>query len=82
MTTMRSVQVARPGDLKQIAILVLLMHGDDDQIVPIDTSPRASAKLRRSTALKIYPGRRMVWPRRCATRATRISFPSSKAEGS
>ncbi len=43
-------------DLKQIAIPVLLMHGDDDQIVPIDASARASAKLLRNAALRIYPG--------------------------
>jgi non-heme chloroperoxidase len=43
-------------DLKQIAIPVLLMHGDDDQIVPIDASARSSAKLLRNAVLKIYPG--------------------------
>jgi non-heme chloroperoxidase len=43
-------------DLKKIDIPVLLMHGDDDQIVPIDASALMSAKLLRNATLKIYPG--------------------------
>ena len=43
-------------DLKQITIPVLLIHGDDDQIVPIDASARAAVKLLRNTTLKVYPG--------------------------
>jgi non-heme chloroperoxidase len=32
------------------------MHGDDDQIVPIDASARLSAKLVQRSTLKVYPG--------------------------
>lgn len=43
-------------DLKKIEIPVLVMHGDDDQIVPIDASGRASAKILKNAILKVYPG--------------------------
>jgi non-heme chloroperoxidase len=43
-------------DLKEIAIPVLLIHGDDDQIVPIEASARAAARLLRNATLKVYPG--------------------------
>lgn len=43
-------------DLKKIDIPTLIMHGDDDQIVPIEASGRASAKLVRNATLKVYPG--------------------------
>lgn len=32
------------------------MHGDDDQIVPIDNSARLAINLLRKGELKIYPG--------------------------
>jgi non-heme chloroperoxidase len=35
---------------------LLLIHGDDDQIVPIDAAARAAAKLLPNATLKIYPG--------------------------
>jgi non-heme chloroperoxidase len=35
---------------------VLVMHGDDDQIVPIDDSAKLSIKLLKEGSLKIYPG--------------------------
>ena len=43
-------------DLKAIEVPTLVMHGDDDQIVPIDDSARLSAPLLRNGQLKIYPG--------------------------
>ena len=43
-------------DLKRIDVLTLVMHGDDDQIVPIAASAMLSAKLIKSAALKVYPG--------------------------
>lgn len=43
-------------DLKKIDIPVLVMHGDDDQIVPIADSAPLSAKLVKHGTLKIYPG--------------------------
>ena len=41
-------------DLKAIAVPTLVMHGDDDQIVPIADSALLSAKLLRSGTLKVY----------------------------
>ncbi len=43
-------------DLKAIAVPTLVMHGDDDQIVPIADSALLSAKLVRDATLKVYPG--------------------------
>jgi non-heme chloroperoxidase len=43
-------------DLKAIDVPVLVMHGDDDQIVPIADSAELSIKLLKHGTLKIYPG--------------------------
>jgi non-heme chloroperoxidase len=43
-------------DLKSITIPVLVMHGDDDQIVPYENSGLLSAKLLQNSTLKIYSG--------------------------
>ena len=43
-------------DLKRITIPVLVMHGDDDQIVPYAGSAPLSAKLLQNSTLKTYPG--------------------------
>jgi len=43
-------------DLKKIEVPVLIMHGDDDQIVPIQNSALLSAKLVKNGTLKVYPG--------------------------
>ena len=43
-------------DLKSIDVPVLVLHGDDDQIVPIADSALLSAKLLRNARLKVYPG--------------------------
>jgi non-heme chloroperoxidase len=43
-------------DLKQIEVPVLVMHGEDDQIVPIADSALLSAKLLKHATLKTYPG--------------------------
>ena len=43
-------------DLKKIDIPVLVMHGDDDQIVPIDDAGRLSVKLVQNGTLKVYAG--------------------------
>ena len=42
-------------DLKSIDVPTLVMHGDDDQIVPIADSAPLSAKLLKKSTLKIYP---------------------------
>ncbi|MEO6376610.1 MAG: alpha/beta hydrolase, partial [Caulobacteraceae bacterium] len=41
-------------DLKQIAIPVLVMHSEDDQIVPFADSGPLSAKLLQNATLKVY----------------------------
>jgi non-heme chloroperoxidase len=43
-------------DLKAIDVPVLLMHGDDDQIVPIADSALLGAKLLKHGTLKVYKG--------------------------
>lgn len=43
-------------DLKTIAVPTLVMHGDDDQIVPIADSALLSAKRLKNSTLKVYEG--------------------------
>jgi non-heme chloroperoxidase len=43
-------------DLKTIDVPVLVMHGDDDQIVPIADSALLAVKLLKQGALKVYKG--------------------------
>jgi len=43
-------------DLKKIDIPVLVLHGDDDQIVPIQAAGLLSAKILKKATLKVYPG--------------------------
>lgn len=44
------------ADLKTIDIPTLIMHGDDDQIVPIGASAMIAATLVKDATLKVYPG--------------------------
>lgn len=43
-------------DLKKVDVPTFIIHGDDDQIVPIDASGRASARIVKGAVLKVYPG--------------------------
>jgi non-heme chloroperoxidase len=43
-------------DLKKFDVPTLILHGDDDQIVPIGASAMLSCKLVRGATLKVYPG--------------------------
>ena len=43
-------------DLKRIDVPTLILHGDDDQIVPIAASAMVSATLVKGSTLKVYPG--------------------------
>jgi len=43
-------------DLKKFDVPTLILHGDDDQIVPIQAAAPHSAKLVKNAKLKIYPG--------------------------
>lgn len=57
-------------DLKKITVPVLVMHGDDDQIVPYADSAPLSVKLLKNGTLKTYKG----FPHGCpATQAGTIN---------
>jgi non-heme chloroperoxidase len=43
-------------DLKKIDVPTLILHGEDDQIVPIAASALRSVKLVKDATLKVYPG--------------------------
>jgi non-heme chloroperoxidase len=43
-------------DLKRIDVPTLVLHGDDDQVVPIAASALLSAKLLKNATLKVYEG--------------------------
>jgi len=43
-------------DLKKFDVPTLILHGDDDQIVPIGASALSSSKLVKNATLKIYEG--------------------------
>lgn len=43
-------------DLKQIDVPVLVMHGDDDQVVPIADAALLTIELVKKGSLKVYPG--------------------------
>jgi non-heme chloroperoxidase len=43
-------------DLKRFDVPTLIIHGDDDQIVPIGASALLSSKLVKGAMLKIHPG--------------------------
>jgi non-heme chloroperoxidase len=43
-------------DLKAITVPTLVLHGEDDQIVPIADSALKSVKLLKNGSLKTYPG--------------------------
>jgi non-heme chloroperoxidase len=43
-------------DLKAFDSPTLIIHGDDDQIVPIEASAKLSSKIIKGSTLKIYPG--------------------------
>jgi pimeloyl-ACP methyl ester carboxylesterase len=43
-------------DLKKIDVPTLILHGDDDQIVPIGASAMLSSKIVKGAVLKVYKG--------------------------
>jgi non-heme chloroperoxidase len=43
-------------DLEKFDVPTLILHGDDDQIVPIGASALLSSKIVKGSTLKIYPG--------------------------
>ena len=56
-------------DLRAIAAPILIMHGEDDQIVPIADSALRAIKLVQHGTLKVYPG---LPHGMCTTHAERI----------
>jgi non-heme chloroperoxidase len=49
-------EVDQTEDLEAITVPTLVLHGEDDQIVPIANSARKSVKLLKNGTLKTYPG--------------------------
>lgn len=49
-------EVDYTDDLKKIEVPTLVIHGDDDQIVPIAAAGEKTAKIVKNATLKIYPG--------------------------
>ncbi|SMF70622.1 non-heme chloroperoxidase [Tistlia consotensis] len=49
-------EVDYTADLKAIDVPTLVVHGDDDQIVPIDAAGRLSAQIVEDATLKVYEG--------------------------
>ena len=43
-------------DLKRFDVPTLIIHGDDDQIVPIGPSAMRSSRMVKDAILKVYPG--------------------------
>src|SRR5688572_25987356 len=44
------------GDLRKFDVPTLVIHGDDDQIVPLEASGKASARIVKDAKLIVYPG--------------------------
>jgi non-heme chloroperoxidase len=49
-------EVDYTDDLKKFNIPTLIVHGDDDQIVPIGASAMLTSKIVKNSTLKVYPG--------------------------
>ena len=58
------------ADLARCDVPTLILHGDDDQIVPLEASARRAAEIIKGSILKVYPG---LPHGMCSTRADRIN---------
>ena len=68
-------------DLKKFDVPTLIMHGDDDQIVPIGIGRTLSAKIVKNATLKVYPGHRTGCARRTRIKSTKTysrSYPGNE----
>ncbi len=65
-------------DLKKFDVPTLVIHGDDDQIVPIGAAALRSSKVIKGATLKIYPGARTGCARLTRTRSMPICWPSRR----
>lgn len=62
------------GNLKEIDVPVLILHGDDDQVVPYENAALHSIEFVKNGTLKIYKG----FPHgMCTTHADVRSTPTS-----
>ncbi len=52
----RQFEVDYTGDLRKIDVPTLVLHGDDDQLVPVNVAGRMTAKIVKDATLKVYPG--------------------------
>ncbi|MGF6771860.1 non-heme chloroperoxidase [Paraburkholderia sp. GAS199] len=52
----KQFEVDYTEDLKKINVPTLILHGDDDQLVPVNVAGRMSAKIIKNSTLKVYPG--------------------------
>jgi non-heme chloroperoxidase len=43
-------------DLRKLDVPTLILHGDDDQIVPIDASALPTSRIVKGSTLKVHPG--------------------------
>ncbi|HJT27656.1 MAG TPA: alpha/beta hydrolase, partial [Pyrinomonadaceae bacterium] len=43
-------------DLKRFDVPTLILHGDDDQVVPVGITALVSSKIVKDATLKVYPG--------------------------
>jgi non-heme chloroperoxidase len=65
-------------DLKRFDVPTLILHGDDDQIVPIGAAALRSAKLVKGATVKVYPGLPTACAPRTRTRSAPICSRSSR----
>ena len=52
----KQFEVDYTGDLKKFDVPTLVLHGDDDQFVPVDVAGRMTAKIVKNATLKVYAG--------------------------
>jgi non-heme chloroperoxidase len=68
-------------DLKKFDVPTLILHGDDDQIVPIGAAALRSSKLVKNATLKVYPGAHPMASRtRIKTSSTSTCWHSLRPE--
>jgi len=67
-------------DLTKITVPVLVMHGDDDQIVPYADSGPLSAKLLKNGTLKTIKDFRTAFRQQRPRRSMKISSPSFEVD--
>ena len=69
-------EVDYTADLEKMTVPTLIIHGDDDQIVPIDTAGRMSAKIVPNGTLNVYAGapHGLPWTHRDQFNADLLAF--------